>query len=48
MTLSASGCVAAACARRSAAALASLAPASRVSSPAVFAIGFTCTLHTYA
>ena len=39
MTLSASGCVASACARRSAAALASLAPASRVSSPAVFAVG---------
>ena len=39
-TLSASGCVASACARLSAAALASsLAPASRVSSPAVFAVG---------
>ena len=38
--MSASGCVASACARLSAAALASsLAPASRVSSPAVFAVG---------
>ena len=39
-TLSVSGCVASACARLPAAALASsLAPASRVSSPAVFAVG---------
>ena len=39
VALSASGCVASVCARRSAAALASLAPAARVSSPAVFAVG---------
>ena len=39
VALTASGCVASVCARRSAAAVASLAPAARVSSPAVFAVG---------
>ena len=39
VALTASGCVASVCASRSAAAVASLAPAARVSSPAVFAVG---------